>query len=590
MYGDFKDADGKELFFRVIINGPKTNEDVAAMFVITLDTSNNFHSGDNKRCIYIKMRKETCIPFIQFEKAKNRRFVDKKTENNELWCPTLITENVLRREKQKLFDDDLNITRSNILVSLNEVKHGAKYKYNCSIYTMSDEKLLIHSWIANENKLNRTTYFIRFHWPQLFHEDAHKNCLKVQYQTSDSIINFLYSYKEFPLWFLAMTDAFENPNRVKSSAMVQEYFDELVNVNNRPKIKSVDDKPIRGGSAVKSIECDLDIKNGNERLNFGMSDENAHSSKPRIDHKETYLRKKYDNRSKISQKYTQNDKNEHDKPIDLSKSIESKNYEVNKINKYDTQNILPSNNYYERPENPGNSSNQNTQMDCSVVNPQAPLANDIGSIKYRPKKLTPLSILLEQLKILNSKNKRKSANKRKSTYLENCPGLKNTSRKKFNSKQKIDTIKNGSFMGSVTITTGSKSKKYQIYNTCPFDTIIQCLSVSYIDSYSYSKYMNASKNQLYQFAIALVQKGATSKMYKKRIELLTPVVKINISSCLCGTIILDARYHVNTLMEYLLMNEPSIFEYYTCKNNQCVQIIKPRVFYPLNLQELLKGM
>lgn len=592
MNGCFKDADSKVLFFRIIINGLKTNEDVAGMFVINLDTSYNFHSSENNRRIYIKKRKETCIPFIQLKAAQNRRFVGKKSENNELWRPTLIIENVLRREKQNVFDDDLNISKSNILVSLNEVKHGAKYEYKCSIYTMSNDKLLIRSWISNENQSYRTIYFTQFDWPRLFHAEIRKKCFKVQYQTNDSIINFLYSYKEFPSWFAAMTDAFENSNRVKSSAKVQDFIAELksvVNVDNCPK-KSVDDRPIRGGSALKSIEWDFDIKNKNERLNLGMSDQNAHSSKPRIDLKETYLRKNYDNSSKISgEKLSQNDKDELDKPIDLSKSLESKYYEANKINKYDAQNILPSNNYYERPDKPRSVSNKNIQMDCSVVNPQSSLAIDVGSIKYHPKKLTPLSILLEQLKIQNTKNRRKLPNKRKSTFLENCSEIKNRSRKEINSKQKIDIIKNGSFMGSVTITNDSKSKKYQIYNTCPFDTIIQCLSVSYMDSYSYSMYMNASKNQLYQFAIALVQKGATSKMYKKRIELLTPVVKINISSCLCGTIILDARYHVNTLMEHLLMNEPSIFEYYTCSNNKCIQIIKPKVFYPLNLQELLKG-
>lgn len=149
-------------------------------------------------------------------------------------------------------------------------------------------------------------------------------------------------------------------------------------------------------------------------------------------------------------------------------------------------------------------------------------------------------------------------------------------------------MKNGNCMGPITVKVGNnKTEMYQIYNTCPFDVIIQSLSIAYIDSNSYSEYMNASKNQLYKLAINLVQIGAKADIYKKRVELLTQISQKNV--LLCGTIGLDARYNVNDLMEDFLKDEPSIFEAYSCNNNKCSKNTRPRLFYPLNLQELSTG-
>jgi len=84
----------------------------------------------------------------------------------------------------------------------------------------------------------------------------------------------------------------------------------------------------------------------------------------------------------------------------------------------------------------------------------------------------------------------------------------------------------------------------------------------------------------------LVDHGANSSIYMKRTNILDSFGKK--SKLICGLTEIDIRYKVNNLLELLLKDEPSIWEYHTC-NIEAKQTVVPGIFFPINLMELVKG-
>lgn len=136
--------------------------------------------------------------------------------------------------------------------------------------------------------------------------------------------------------------------------------------------------------------------------------------------------------------------------------------------------------------------------------------------------------------------------------------------------------------------TNKKSKiMYKVLNTCPFDAVLQSLATGYIDSVKYAEYIDNTQNKIMVLAKFLVEHGANSSFYMKRTNILESFG--NKTKLICGLTELDCRYNVNNLLELLLKDEPSIWEYHTC-NKEAKQTVVPRIFFPINLMELVKGM
>lgn len=128
---------------------------------------------------------------------------------------------------------------------------------------------------------------------------------------------------------------------------------------------------------------------------------------------------------------------------------------------------------------------------------------------------------------------------------------------------------------------------YNVLNTCPFDAVLQSMATGYIDSIKYAEYIENSQNKIMKLTKFLIDHGANSNFYKKRTSILESYG--HKSKMICGLTELDCRYNVNNLLELILKDEPSIWEYNTC-NAEAKQTVHPRIFFPINLMELVKGM
>jgi len=83
-----------------------------------------------------------------------------------------------------------------------------------------------------------------------------------------------------------------------------------------------------------------------------------------------------------------------------------------------------------------------------------------------------------------------------------------------------------------------------------------------------------------------VHNGANSTLYQKRASILKSSGRK--SKLMRGLMELDCRFNVNNLLELLIKDEPSIWEYHTC-DTEARQFMKPMIFIPINLGELNKG-
>lgn len=183
----------------------------------------------------------------------------------------------------------------------------------------------------------------------------------------------------------------------------------------------------------------------------------------------------------------------------------------------------------------------------------------------------------------NWKNKATVTKKRKSLYLTKYPEIK--AKRHAKSITTIDNVRNENFLKPSP--TNKKSKiMYKVLNTCPFDAVLQSLATGYIDSTKYAEYIDNTQNKIMMLTKFLVDNGANSSFYMKRTSILESFG--NKSKLICGLTELDCRYNVNNLLELLLKDEPSIWEYHTC-NVEAKQTVVSRIFFPINLMELVKG-
>lgn len=122
---------------------------------------------------------------------------------------------------------------------------------------------------------------------------------------------------------------------------------------------------------------------------------------------------------------------------------------------------------------------------------------------------------------------------------------------------------------------------YCVTNTCAFDSIVQIMFSSYVDSYIYAEWLNTnSSNILFKLVINATRDGITSQTYKKRAYILKPIISEykQLNETPDGLIILDSACTANYMYQTLFEKYSSyteVRECLTCNYNQtklCITI------------------
>lgn len=181
----------------------------------------------------------------------------------------------------------------------------------------------------------------------------------------------------------------------------------------------------------------------------------------------------------------------------------------------------------------------------------------------------------------------KKPNKKRTVYLDTHPEikLKQNVNKKI-SKHKIDLVRNGNIMRPLCLSIQKDKKRYQMINTCAFDSLIQAMATAYLDSGEYSNNINANAlSTTSKLASHLVKEGANRKFYEERIIVLKDHCKKN---RLIGELIeFDAEANIAALIEKLMIDDPSIFQYHTCDNFKCGQSVVNILLFPIDQETLI---
>lgn len=174
--------------------------------------------------------------------------------------------------------------------------------------------------------------------------------------------------------------------------------------------------------------------------------------------------------------------------------------------------------------------------------------------------VTSTSEIIELRQKENWKNRSKSPKKRKSLYLTNHPEIKAKRTSKLNIT--IDNVRNGNCLNPTPVKIGGKTIKYKLINTCPFDAVLQAIATVYIDSIIFANYVDSLKFPMLELSKYLVNNGANLELYKQRAKILENTGRKR--RLICGLMELDCQFNVTNLIEILMKDAPSIWEYHTC--------------------------
>lgn len=354
----------------------------------------------------------------------------------------------------------------------------------------------------------------------------------------DLIKPLLRICSEFPLWSAVMVPHFKSPNLTATSARVEGYFSTLKSSILTKKMSRMRvDKFLV--THIKSIRGDLKIAashNNNETLSSKVNI-NADEWIPNTE--EVQIVDKQSNSDEIF--------DYEDVLIDEKSSIESD--EKNAIG----QDFL----------------NDDTSSSSDNINN-------------------------EEIEIENWKNKAYLQSPppkkiKRSKYLSSHPEIK--IKQKINQqivKHRLDIIKNGNLVGTLSIGLNKNKEKCKITNTCAFDSLLQAVATAYLDSQEYAKYIDTNNCSILNIASKLVLSGTNNQLYIDRFELLREHAKKNL---LVGNLSeYDARANVALLTEKLFIKAPSIHQFYTCDNFKCGQTIKNISLFPIDQEKLVTGI
>jgi len=121
------------------------------------------------------------------------------------------------------------------------------------------------------------------------------------------------------------------------------------------------------------------------------------------------------------------------------------------------------------------------------------------------------------------------------------------------------------FNGNIASQCKIKSEIYIATNTCPFDSVVVAITVAYNDYRFYKVFIDNTENQFLNFAKNLGKCGATSALYKSRIELLR--LYFEISEIYQKVNVINAECNVIKIIDCYLKQSPSAIENVVC--NEC---------------------
>lgn len=188
--------------------------------------------------------------------------------------------------------------------------------------------------------------------------------------------------------------------------------------------------------------------------------------------------------------------------------------------------------------------------------------------------------------------------KRKETYLDKDPSILYTNDTNCSNNKVIGLLKNGNISDLKSIQIYDKF--YCITNTCAFDSTVQIMCSSYVDSHIYAEWLNtnSSNNMLFKLVVNAIRDGITSQTYKKRVYILKPIILEykTLNETPNGLIILDSACTANFMYQKLFEKYPSYEEEKIClfcSHNQTRSFITITVNLPTKsinfLQDVLKS-
>jgi len=134
----------------------------------------------------------------------------------------------------------------------------------------------------------------------------------------------------------------------------------------------------------------------------------------------------------------------------------------------------------------------------------------------------------------------------------------------------LSTVKTRSTLNSLLINGNLATpiivskKRYLVQNTCPFDALSVLVATAYTDVLSYQHFVDKSNNCFLQFCKILSLKGPSRSIYKQRVLLLKKIFEVD--SGVTDIHLINARCNVNYMASKYLIDEPSAYETKICLN------------------------
>lgn len=131
------------------------------------------------------------------------------------------------------------------------------------------------------------------------------------------------------------------------------------------------------------------------------------------------------------------------------------------------------------------------------------------------------ALIVENWKGLGNPKKKKT---RSSFYAAPCPEILVL---EDHRRMELPLIKNGNIVNKTTTTKVSDGVSILLGNTCPFDTILQCILSAYCDSIGFQQKINENKEdvKIFNLLSTVATKGAGSQFRKERAVFLNEIYK-----------------------------------------------------------------
>lgn len=113
-------------------------------------------------------------------------------------------------------------------------------------------------------------------------------------------------------------------------------------------------------------------------------------------------------------------------------------------------------------------------------------------------------------------------------------------------------------------------KRYLISNTCPFDSVTFIITLAYIDSNSYKKFVEEQTNRVLRFCKNLASGVSRIDIYTERINILKELFTVD--QGVTDVTLINTECNVLFICTSLLKDVPSAIEFINCPNLTCAPI------------------